>query len=197
MRHGLAERRLGVERALAGDDDVRRLDRRVEADRLGDEGGAGLDLPADHADQARGKPAARSAAGQVRQLDAEVVAHDARPAPDRVLEHLADLPGDALLRAVDARRALLAEQRVGDVDRDAHVDVREAAVDPGAVDDEDVEQVDAAGGFGQGRAIAVEQAVAERLRGACPPSLVAVPPTPTTSERAPRSSASRISSPTP
>ncbi len=110
--------RLGVERPLARDHEVGAGDLLRQPDRLRDEACARLELGAEDPDHRRGHPARRAGARELRHVEARLLDEHARPAPQRrVEERHVGLLG-ALLRAEHVRRATLAVQRVGHVDRE-------------------------------------------------------------------------------
>lgn len=99
-----------------------------------------------------------------------------------------------LLRAEHSRGSLRAEQRVVDIAREHHLDSREARVEPRQVNVDEPGERRAAGLHGPPP---VDSLTPSACSMPAPPSVHALPPTPSTIEVAPWSRAAAISSPVP
>ncbi|GAA3313326.1 hypothetical protein GCM10020219_025110 [Nonomuraea dietziae] len=132
---GLAAQRLLVERALAGDDQARPLDLLVEAEQVEQVVDARADVGVQEGEGGEADSSRRARAGGSRHthgargpvvLDgaqqAMGLGGDGGQTAERGVEEDDVLGGGALLRAVDGRGAVRAQQRVVDVARDGHLD---------------------------------------------------------------------------
>ena len=142
-----------------------------------------------------GDTAGRTGAGNVGTVPTGRRRHDRRPVGQRLVEHDDILGCRAFLRAVHDRSAMRPVERVVDVGRDDDLGGAKRGVQVGQI--QPTQPAEPAAATGQRLAFLVEQGAPRASTIPAPPSVLALPPTPSTTRSQPASSAARRTSPVP
>src|SRR5215468_2822760 len=149
----LTGERLGVDVPFAGDDEVSRAERNVEADQVKEEGGAAADARPEEGNGARRHAACGTSTGHARDVHRGFGAKEACQMAEASVEIEYVLVGGSLLPSEPVGRTVRAGERGGDVGCYDQAGFAQARIESRGIDAGYAEKSVAAGRYGNARAV--------------------------------------------